>query len=265
MKKAIKKAILVVSFGTSYHDTLAKTIVPIEQDLAAAFPERMLMRAFTSGMIMKKLKVRDGMDIPNVSQALETLLAQGYGDVRIQPTHVMGGDEYDKLCALAAPFATQFEAMTIGAPLLTTVADYKAVAQALMADVPAQTPEQAIVFMGHGTEHPANATYAMLEYVLHDMGRKDILIGTVEGYPALEEVQRRIAERGGVKQVHLRPLMIVAGDHAQNDLAGEEEDSWKSVLEAQGFATTVALKGLGEYPAIRALFVDHAKQVDTQA
>ena len=255
----MKKAILAVSFGTTYHDTLEKTIAAIEADLAAAFPDRELRRAFTSGMIIRRLKERDGLSVDNVTEALERLEAEGFEDVVLQSTHVMNGDERDKMMALAAPFASRFRRFAIGSPLLTETEDYFAAARALMDRLPPKAEGTALVYMGHGTEHYANAVYALLEYVFHDLGRTDVRIGTVEGYPGLDEVRRRLAETPDVRQVVLLPLMVVAGDHAKNDLAGEEEDSWRTLLGEAGYRVSCVLEGLGENPGIRALFVRHAQ------
>ena len=255
----MKKALLVVSFGTTYRDTLEKTIAAIERELAAAFPDRDLYRAFTSGMIIRRLKERDGLAIDNTQEALERLAEKGYTDVVLQSTHVMNGEERDKMMAHALPFVDRFQSLTFGAPLLTEVEDYHAAAKALLERLPEKAADSAIVYMGHGTEHHANAVYALLEYVLHDMGRTDIHIGTVEGYPGFDEVCRRLEEQGGVQHVLLVPLMVVAGDHARNDLAGEEPDSWKNLLTERGYTVSCCLEGLGENPAIRSIFVDHAK------
>ena len=253
-----KKAILAVSFGTSYRETLEKNITAIEAALAGALPHRDLHRAFTSSMIMKKLQARDGLSVPNTAQALENLLAKGYDDVVVQPTHLMNGDEYDKLMAQARPFAGRFARLAFGKPLLSGIGDYPAAARALEAWFPERRDDRAVVLMGHGTGHFANAAYALLEYVFHDRGRVDVLIGTVEGYPTLEEVLRRLGERPGVKHVDLWPLMVVAGDHAQNDMAGDDEAAWRVRLEAAGYRVTCHLNGLGENPGIRALFAAHA-------
>jgi len=255
-----KKAILAVSFGTSYQDTLERTIAAIERELAAVFHDRILLRAFTSGMICRKLKERDGIVIPSPAQALEQLLGEGVTDVVIQPTHVINGAEYDKLMAQAEPFRDRFARLTVGAPLLTSIEDYKAVADAVLEQLPEQQADTAQVFMGHGTEHYVNPSYTQLEYLFHDMGRKDIIIGTVEGYPGLEQVLRRLSERPEVKKAQLHPLMVVAGDHARNDLAGEEPDSWKSALENAGYQVACDLRGLGEFPGIQRLFAEHARQ-----
>ena len=256
----MKKAILAVSFGTTFLDTLEKNIAAIESDLAAAFPDRVLRRAFTSGMVIRRLKEQRGLDIDNVTQALERLRREGFSDVVVQATHVMNGDEYDKLRTLAAPFQSSFSRLVFGAPLLTSTRDYQETVAAMLDRLPEKTPGQAVVLMGHGTAHHANAVYAALEYVFRDAGRGDIAIGTVEGYPEFGEICRRLEEMGGIRRVVCMPLMVVAGDHAKNDLAGEEEDSWRSMLTARGYAVSCILEGLGENPAVRAIFVRHARE-----
>ena len=256
-----ERAVLAVSFGTSHRDTLEKNIAAIEAELAAAFPERTVRRAFTSGMILRKL-AGEGTHIDNVPQALERLLAEGCIDVVVQPTHVMNGEEYHKLLAQAEPYRVRFARMSFGRPLLTAAEDYAALGRALMEALPAQRADTAVLYMGHGSEHQANSAYALMEYAFHDLGRKDVVIGTVEGYPGFGEALRRLKERPQVRRVELRPLMTVAGDHAKNDLAGDEEDSWRRRLEAEGYETACVLTGLGEYPAVRALFVEHARQAE---
>ena len=254
-----ERAVLAVSFGTSHRDTLEKNIAAIEAELAAAFPERTVRRAFTSGMILRKLARRDGVQIDNVDQALERLAREGYEDVLLQPTHILNGEEYDKLCAQAQPWRGRFARFVVGKPLLTTAEDYLAAADAVMESIPAPEADEALVFMGHGSEHFANSAYALLEYALHDRGWDRAFLGTVEGYPTLDQVLRRLRECSGVRRVRLQPFMVVAGDHAANDMAGEEEDSWKSVFQADGYDVVCRLKGLGELEGIRSMFVDHAK------
>ena len=177
-----ERAVLAVSFGTSHRDTLEKNIAAIEAELAAAFPERTVRRAFTSGMILRKL-AGEGTHIDNVPQALERLLAEGCTDVVVQPTHVMNGEEYHKLLAQAEPYRARFARMAFGRPLLTAAEDYAALGRALMEALPAQRADTAVLYMGHGSEHQANSAYALMEYTFHDLGRKDVVIGTVEGYP----------------------------------------------------------------------------------
>lgn len=254
------KALLAVSFGTSYEDTLEKNIAAIERDLAAAFPERTLRRAFTSGMILRRWKRERGVEIDDVPAALERLAGEGYADILIQPTHVMNGEEYHKLADQAEGFRSRFDKLTVGVPLLTAAEDYLDLGRALMEILPPKSEERAVLYMGHGSEHQANSAYALMEYAFHDLGRDDVIVGTVEGYPNFDAAIRRLKERPQVKEVELRPLMTVAGDHAKNDLAGAEEDSWKNVLEGMGYRTSCVLTGLGEYPQIRAMFVEHARQ-----
>lgn len=255
-----EKALLAVSFGTSYEDTLEKNIAAIERDLAAAFPERTLRRAFTSGMILRRWKRERGVEMDDVPAALERLAGEGYTDILLQPTHVMNGEEYHKLADQAEQFRGRFDKLTVGAPLLTAAEDYLDLGRALMEILPPKSEERAVLYMGHGSEHQANSAYALMEYAFHDLGRDDVIVGTVEGYPNFDAALRRLKERPQVKEVELRPLMTVAGDHAKNDLAGEEEDSWKNVLEGMGYRTSCVLTGLGEYPQIRAMFVEHARQ-----
>ena len=250
-------AILVVSFGTSFPDTLEKNIAAIERDVAAALPGYALRRAFTSGMILRKIARRDGVSIDDVPQALARLVVEGFKQVILQPTHIMNGDEYDKLCAQAASFSAVLS-IRIGTPLLTELEDYFALSDALMQSLEVPGETEALVFMGHGTEHHANAAYCQLEYVLQDRGWKNAFVGTVEGYPGFSEVLRRLQERPEIRTVRLHPLMVVAGDHANNDMAGDEDDSWRAQLESAGYTVRCTLKGLGEYPAVRTLFARHA-------
>ena len=211
-------------------------------------------------MILRKL-AGEGTHIDNVPQALERLLAEGCTDVVVQPTHVMNGEEDHKLLAQAEPYRARFARMAFGRPLLTAAEDYAALGRALMEALPAQRADTAVLYMGHGSEHQANSAYALMAYAFHDLGRKDVVIGTVEGYPGFGEALRRLKERPQVRRVELRPLMTVAGI-AKNDLAGDEEDSWRRRLEAEGYETACVLTGLGEYPAVRALFVEHARQAE---
>lgn len=252
------KAVLVVSFGTTHLDTLEKTIQPIEWDIAARMPGRVQRRAFTSGMILRRLEQRDGLHIDDVPQALERLLGEGVTDVVVQPTHIVNGEEYAKLLEQTEPFTARFEKLAVGRPLLSSAEDYRDAAAALLDILPERETDAAVVFMGHGTEHFANPAYCQMEYVFHDLGCDHILVGTVEGYPGFGEILRRLAERPEVKRVLLYPLMVVAGDHAKNDLAGEASGSWRSQLEAKGYRVECVLTGLGEYPGVRSLFVRHA-------
>ena len=250
-----KKAILVVSFGTSYEETREKTIGAIEEDFARAFPDFEIRRAFTSGMIIKKLRERDGVIIDSVEQALEKLAAEGFGTVICQPTHVMSGFEFDDLRREVERWQDRFPHIICGWPLLTSFEDYRLVTQALQEEFSSIEPDTALVLMGHGTEHPANATYPALDYRLKVQGCKNFFIGTVEGYPDLATVMKEVAAIHA-KKVILAPLMVVAGDHAINDMCGDE-DSWQQQFERAGYQVQSILRGLGEYTSIRKIYLRH--------
>lgn len=255
----MKKAILVVSFGTSYEETRKKTIDCIEQEIQAAYPEYQVYRAWTSKMIMKKLKARDGIHIMNVREAMEQMEKDGIEEVIVQPTHVMNGYENDLMTEDAKAYSSHFSRVAIGAPLLTSMEDQTRIIKAVAENLPVEKDE-ALILMGHGTEHFANSIYAALDYQFKDMGYPNIFVGTVEGYPELENV-KKLLKKAGLKKIALAPFMIVAGDHATNDLAGNEEDSWKSLLEAEGYEVRCILKGLGEYPQVRSLLAEHIAAV----
>lgn len=253
----MKKAILAVSFGTSYPDTLRKTIAATEQALAEAFPGWEVRRAFTSGMIIRKLKERDGVEIENVSQAMDRLEQEGYTHVAVQSTHVMHGEEYEKMLSQLEPYRLRMQ-ISVGMPLLHSEGDYTSVAQALLNWLPPLDADEALVLMGHGTTHFANSAYAQMEHMLQGLCDR-VYLATVEGYPALDSVERQLAKRPEIRRLMLAPFMLVAGDHAQNDMSGDE-DSWAEQLKNAGYPVRCILKGLGECPAIRALFVEHCHQ-----
>ena len=257
-----QKEILVVRLGTSYEETRKKTIDQIENDMAEAFPAYAIYRAWTSGMIRAKLLKRDGIRIYDVREALEAMAADGIREVVVQPTHVINGIENDQMKADVAAYADRFARIGIGTPVLTTARDSKCVIDAIVKELhPAE--DEALVLMGHGTEHYADAVYAALDYQFKDLEHSNIFMGTVEGYPTLESVMR-LVKKAGYQKVILAPFMIVAGDHANNDLAGDEEDSWKSIFERAGFSVRCVLKGLGEYADIRKLRLSHAEKAMEQ-
>ena len=256
-RKNMKKAILAVSFGTSYPDTLPRTIGAVEQVLAETFPDWEVRRAFTSGMIIRKLKKRDGVEIETVPQALGRLEAEGYTHVAVQPTHVIHGEEYEKMLAQLEPFRPRLR-LAVGMPLLHAQADYEETAQALLAWLPPVGKDEALVLMGHGTEHFANSAYAQMEQVLREHSDR-VYLATVEGYPTLENVMSRLEKRPEIRRIQLAPFMLVAGDHARNDMAGDG-DSWVGRLRAAGYEVRCVLRGLGECPGIRTLFAEHCRQ-----
>lgn len=250
----MKQAILAVSFGTTYPDTLEKTIAATEAALAEAYPGWPVYRAFTSGIILKKLRQRDGVEIDNVAQAMARLEREGYTQVAVQSTHVMHGEEYEKMLAQLEPYKLTME-IAVGAPLLHAQADYEAVADALLSWLPLPGDGEALVLMGHGTAHFANSAYAQMEHVLQSRCPR-IYIATVEGYPTLDSVAEQLQRQPEIRRLTLAPFMLVAGDHARNDMAGGE-DSWKETLEAKGYEVRCILQGLGECPDIQKLFVAH--------
>lgn len=252
---AAKPVVLVVSFGTSYNDSRDKTIGAVENAIAEANPDYEVRRAFTSQIIIDKLKERDGLEIDNVEEALDRLVSDGVKKLVVQPTHVMSGYEYDDLAEAVEEYRDKFDSVAMGAPLLTSDDDYTKVAQALVhATSDYNADDEAIVFMGHGTEHDANAVYAKLQDTFTDIGADNRFIGTVESTPTIDDVMESVK---GYKKVVLEPLMVVAGDHANNDMAGSEEDSWKSRFESAGFEVECVLHGMGEIPEIRDIYVEH--------
>jgi sirohydrochlorin cobaltochelatase len=257
-KGETKPVILVVSFGTSFNDSREKTIGAIEKAIAAAYPEYEQRRAFTSQIIIDRVYERDGERIDNLKEAMERLRRDGVKKVAVQPTHVMNGFEYDEMREAIRPFEKDFDRISYGLPLLASDADYMEVAEIITAETKQYNDgDSAVVFMGHGTEHEANSAYAKLDRILKDLGFSNYIIGTVEAEPSLEDVVAQL-DALGVKKVTLLPFMIVAGDHANNDMAGDEDDSWKSILQSKGYTALPVLKGLGQYPAIQAMFVRHA-------
>ena len=255
---APKKVLLAVSFGTSYNDNRDLSIGGIEKALQAAYTDYEVRRAFTSQIIIDKLKERDKLEIDNVKEAMNRLVADGVKDVVIQPTHVMNGYEYDDIVAEVTPYKDKFDSFKIGKNLLSSDADYQEVTKIITEDTKAYNVDgTAIVFMGHGTEAPSNATYAKMQKTLTDAGHNRYFVGTVEATPSLEDVMALVKASGATKVV-LEPLMIVAGDHANNDMAGDEDGSWKTEFEKEGFQVETVIKGLGQMPGIQNLIVKHA-------
>lgn len=256
---AEKPVILAVSFGTSYNDSREKTIGAVEKAIAQANPDYEVRRAFTAQTVIDILKERDNIETDNVDEAFERLVNDGVKTLVVQPTHVMSGYEYDDLIAAVDTYKDKFDKVSIGAPLLTSDDDYSRVADALIEDTKSYSNEEtAIVFMGHGTEHSANATYAKLQQTFDSKNAGNYFVGTVEATPSLDDIVAAV-KAGGYKKVVLQPLMVVAGDHANNDMAGDEEDSWKTVLTNEGFEVECVLKGLGEIEAVQNIYSDHVK------
>ena len=259
-----EKELLVVSFGTSYNDSRRLTIGAIEKALAEAFPDWSVRRAFTSDIIIEHIEKRDGEVIDDLMTALDRAVNNGVKTLVIQPTHLMTGLEYSEILEILEQYSDAFEHLSIGRPLLVTDEDFKEVAEILLGNAQNyKESDVAFCYMGHGTEADSNEVYTILQDVFDQAGVKNIFIGTVEAEPDVNDVIEKV-KAAGYKKVVLLPLMVVAGDHANNDMAGDEPDSWKSLFEKEGFEVTCILEGLGQSPDIRDLYVAHAKDaIDT--
>ncbi|MBR1629521.1 MAG: sirohydrochlorin cobaltochelatase [Lachnospiraceae bacterium] len=254
-----EKELLVASFGTSYNDSRRLTIGAIEQEMEESEPDFDVRRAFTSQMIIDHVKDRDGVEIDNVTEALDRAVDNGVKSLVVMPTHLMDGLEYHDLIRELGGYVDSFEGVAVGAPLLSKDEDYTRVAEALADATSSFTDgKTAICFMGHGTEAASNGVYERMQQEMESLGHKDIFIGTVEATPTLEDVLNKVKE-GDYTKVVLRPMMVVAGDHANNDMAGDDDDSWKSVFESEGYEVECVLEGIAQIPAIRELYADHAK------
>ena len=273
--------LLVVSFGTSFNDSRAQDIKGIEDKLQEAYPDWSVRRAFTAQIIINHVEARDDEVIDNMQQALDRAVANGVKNLVVQPTHLMHGAEYDEMTEAIDGYKDKFESVAIAEPMLGEVGDdatvinddKKAVAQAITDEAckiagydsmeAAAEDGTAFVFMGHGTSHTANVTYDQMQTQMDDLGFTNAFIGTVEGEPEDTECQAVIAKvkDAGFKKVVLRPLMVVAGDHANNDMAGDDEDSWKSQFEASGAFDSIdcQIEGLGRIEAVEDLYVEHTK------
>ena len=271
--------LLVVSFGTSFNDSRVADIKGIEDALQAAYPDWSVRRAFTAQIIINHIQARDGEKIDNMTQALDRAVANGVKNLVVQPTHLMHGAEYDEMCEAIEAYKDQFESVSIAEPMLGEVgsdatvinADKEAVAKAITAAAvseagfesleAAKDAGTAFVFMGHGTAHVAKVTYSQMQAQMQNLGYENVFIGTVEGEPEETSAEAVIeaVKAAGYTNVVLRPLMVVAGDHANNDMAGSDDDSWKTMFEAVGFTVDCQIHGLGEIADVQALYVAHTK------
>jgi sirohydrochlorin cobaltochelatase len=256
---SLKKALLVISFGTSYDDTMKKNIEVCEKALSRAFPDYDLKRSFTSHIIIRKLMKVQGLAIDTPAMAVERLLLEKYDEVLVQPLHIIPGEEYNvKVLESILPFKNKFRKFSVGKPLIYHIQDYDLVMDALEAQMPSMDKGDVLVLMGHGSDHPANSTYSCLQAKADDRDLP-LYIACVEGYPGLDRVISKLKESSPGK-IHLMPLMLVAGDHAQNDMAGEDEESWNQILLKEGYDVVCHLQGLGENPIIQQAFVEKARE-----
>ncbi len=259
-----EKELLVVSFGTSYNDSRRLTIGAIEKAIQDAYPEWSVRRAFTSQIIIDRVAKRDGEVIDNVTEALDRAAANGVKTLFVQPTHLMDGYEFNDLKDELATYADAFDQIILGRPLLQRDADFGDLCLALAdATYKYDDGETAIVFMGHGTEADSNWIYEHMQKMFEEGGAENYFVGTVESTPSLDDVLARVQD-GSYKRVVLRPMMIVAGDHANNDMAGDEEDSWKSRFEDAGYEDECVLEGLGQLPEVHRIILDHVFESMTE-
>ncbi len=274
-----EKELLVVSFGTSFNDSRVADIKSVEDALQEANPDWSVRRAFTAQIIINHIQARDGEKIDNMDQALERAVANGVKQLVVQPTHLMHGAEYDEMCAAIDKVRDQFDSVEIAEPLLGEVgddatvinADKEAVAKAVVAaaleesgyetTAAAKDAGVAYVLMGHGTTHVAKVTYSQMATQMAELGYENVFVGTVEGEPEETSCEAVIeaVKNAGYTTVVLRPLMVVAGDHANNDMAGADDDSWKTMFEAAGFTVNCQISGLGRIADVQALYVAHTK------
>ena len=253
----MKTALLCVSFGTSV-PAARKSITAVENALRTEMPEADFFRAFTSKTIRRILSEK-GETVWSMDQALEHLTNGSYDRVVIQPTHFLYGLEYENLKASVEEAQKRFPTLLLGAPLLSGTGDLQALARVLSEEFP-QKENTALVLMGHGTPHFSNVVYPAIQSVFHMMGRKDVYVGTVEGWPEIGEICGEL-QRGGYTHVRTAPLMLVAGDHALNDMAGDEADSWKSILTREGYAVECIMQGLGVLPGVQDLYRQHLREL----
>ena len=274
-----EKELLVVSFGTSFNDSRVADIKSIEDALQEANPDWSVRRAFTAQIIINHIQARDGEKIDNMEQALERAVANGVKQLVVQPTHLMHGAEYDEMCAAIDKVRDKFESVEIAEPMLGEVGsdatvintDKEAVAKAVVAAALSESGYEstaaakeagvAYVLMGHGTAHVAKVTYSQMATQMDKLGYENVFVGTVEGEPEETSCEAVIAavKEAGYTTVVLRPLMVVAGDHANNDMAGADEDSWKTMFEAAGLTVNCQISGLGRIADVQALYVAHTK------
>jgi sirohydrochlorin cobaltochelatase len=241
----MKPALIVVSFGTSYPETRKKTIGAVEEKLAEKYPDLDVFRAFTSNKVIKKIKEQENVTVLTVDQQMKKLITEGYKEIYVQPLHIIPGIEYSKAL---------LELVKVGKPLLSSIEDYQKVVAWLETMAAYLDENEAVVLMGHGSQHSAFTVYACLDHMLLE---KPIFICAVESYPEISLLIERL-KNSRYKKIKLYPLMLVAGDHATNDMASDEEDSWKSQLEQAGFTVEAHLRGMGEFQEIQQQFCEHA-------
>ena len=253
-----KKAVLVVSYGTSYIETREKTIGAVEKAIATAFPDRELRRAFTAKMVIDIVKRKEGVTVDFVTDALQKLVDEGFDDVLVQSTHVTNGGQFDFVAQAVREFKGRFANLSLGMPLLTTDADYDAVVSAIVKEFYPAGDDAALVIMGHGTEHYANATYSQLMLKFWYSGYRNVYVTTAGRFPDFEQTAADMRGKG-YRRVTIMPLLVVAGDHVTNDVAGESESSLLSAMRREGYEVTADVRSLGALPVFQQMYVAHAR------
>ncbi len=254
-----KRAVLIVSFGTTYNETRKKTLDVAVADFEKAFPGYDVFSVYTSRFVKYILKKRDDHFVYNLEEIFDYLKENDYSEVVVQSFHIMNAFESRLVAAKVEEQVENFEKITFGTALFSEHKDYDKAIDAIVPTLPARTDDTAIVMMGHGTDHPSQSAYLMFEHLMHNKGHDNVLIGTIESYPLIDDILLTLKKRQ-VKKVYLMPLLIVAGDHTLNDLSGDDDDSWKQILKAEGYEVEVYKHSIGELPAIREIFVEHALQ-----
>jgi len=253
----MKKGIIVASFGTTHQDTREKTIDVIEHKIRKEFPDYPVVGAFTSGVVIRRLREDYGIQVPDMKEAMEQLASEGVTDIYVQPLHIIAGIEFEKVLRAARDFMknTGKVIVRVGTPLMWEDRDFRNIVKILI-----PKDDASVVFMGHGSRHKADTSYERLAEHFGRAGIRNVHIGTLEGKTGLEDVMGKLKE-GGNSQVLLKPFMLVAGDHAKNDMASEDEDSWSSILEREGFNVSIDMTPLGEIEEIQRMFVTKMKEV----
>ncbi|SDP61036.1 sirohydrochlorin cobaltochelatase [Clostridium gasigenes] len=257
------KAILVVSFGTSYLDALTNSIERIENKIQEEFGEYKISRAFTSHKIIKKLKEKHNIEVDTPSESLDKLLALGIEEVIVQPLHMIAGEEFTYIKNVVNKYSDKFKSINLGRPIFyyqgieELPQDYSLFIESVKEIL---DKKENLILFGHGTANPSNSAYGCLQTVLQDEGYDNVFVGTVEGYPSFDSVLKRVKKRN-IKEVTLIPLMVVAGDHVKNDMASEKADSWNSMFKAEGIDVKLHLKGLGEIDSFNELYIQRIKDV----
>ena len=252
------KALLVISFGTSHKDTRVRTIEAIEEDLKKEFPDRVFYRAWTSAFLRKKVQQQEGCEVWSVQQAMERICNDGISDLLVQPTHMLCGKEHEDARREILVYQDRFSELAMGRPLMADRQDVRVFANVLESLIPVSADQEVVAWMGHGSPQSEMNVYDLLNRQFLQDGHPEICVGTVEWEPGITPVLEQIRLRAP-RRVILSPMLVVAGDHAKNDMAGDDPDSWRNQIAAEHTEVECLVKGLGEYPEVRKLYLDHAR------